>query len=230
MNQLNTVVNHKKQTKVLLELFSGNGDISKAFEKRGWKTIRVDWSKEIIADYHADVSKLSVDDVVEMCGGVPDVIWASPQCTTYSIATHKHRTVKEGLVPKTGEARYDDHVNVKMWELIEGLLNQGTKYYFVENPRGRMRHMNFVKDKPRYTISYCSYGRDIMKPTDIWTNHEATDFKPMCRKMDGSCHLSTDDAQSSYNKGGKDRYLLRGKMPDDLCSHIANISDRGIKC
>lgn len=211
--------------RIILELFSGNGDISAAFNKLGWKTIKVDWSDDVDADFRVDVSKITVQDVIEMCGRVPDVVWASPQCTTYSIATHKHRTLKEGLVPKTETAIYDDFVNVKMWELIEGLVENGTKFYFVENPRGRMRHMNFVADKPRHTISYCSYGRDIMKPTDIWTNHPDPKFKPICKELGGNHHLTNDDSQNSFNKGGKGRYLLRGKMPDELCSHIAKVCD-----
>jgi hypothetical protein len=206
----------------ILELFSGNGDISKAFSKVGFKTFKVDWSKDVDADLHVDVSSITVQDVLKLCGGVPDVIWASPQCTTYSIATHKHRTKKEGLIPKTETAKQDDEVNIKMWKLIEELLALGTRYYFVENPRGRMRLMDFVKDKPRFTISYCSYGRDVMKPTDIWTNHPNPNFIPLCKIKDGH-HKKSDDATSSYNKVGKDRYLLRGKMPEKLCNYIANI-------
>ena len=86
---------------ILLELFSGMGNVSKAFIAQGGKAYRVDWSQKVEAELHADVSKLTAQDVISLCGGVPDVIWASPQCTTYSIATHRHRTLKEGLMPKT---------------------------------------------------------------------------------------------------------------------------------
>jgi len=73
----------------LLELFSGQGSISASFKANGFKTYRVDWSEKIEAELHADVTLLTVHQVIELCGGVPDVIWASPQCTTYSIATHR---------------------------------------------------------------------------------------------------------------------------------------------
>src|ERR1035437_7031363 len=134
---------------ILLELFSGQGTISKAFVTRGGEAFRVDWSQKIEAELHTDVSKLTVNDIIKLCGKVPDVVWASPQCTTYSIATHRHRTLKEGLQPKTDLARHDDQVNQALWRLIDKLVARGTKYYFVENPRGRMRHMPFVKDRPR---------------------------------------------------------------------------------
>lgn len=211
----------------LLELFSGNGDISKSFSNAGWQTFTVDWSKDVEADLHIDISKMTVDDVIELCGGVPNVIWASPQCTTYSIATHWHRTVKEGLAPKTELAKQDDETNKKMWKLIDELLDNGTKYYFVENPRGRMRHMPFVKGRPRYTVTYCSYGNRgnvkgyehmyTMKPTDIWANHPKPEFLPMC---------SVKNPPHEHGDWGiikKRDYLSRGEMPVSLCSHIVSI-------
>jgi site-specific DNA-cytosine methylase len=211
----------------VLELFSGHGDIAKSFKEKGHETFTVDWSEDVNADLTCDVSELTVGDVVKLCGGVPDVVWASPQCTTYSIATHKHRTVKEGLQPKTEMAKQDDVVNVKMWKLIDALVKAGTKYYFVENPRGRMRHMDFVKDRERYTVTYCSYGNKgtakgfedvyVMKPTDIWTNHKKTNFLNTCKK---GTHKHGD-----WGYVHKRDYLSRGTMPKELCDHIVRISE-----
>lgn len=213
----------------LLELFSGHGDISSAFNRIGWETYKVDWSKNVSADLYADISKLTIDDVVKLCGGIPDVVWASPQCTTYSIATHKHRTLKDGLSPKTKLAEQDDKTNVKLWELIDGLLARGTKYYFVENPRGRMRHMTFVENRPRYTISYCSYGNKgnangyeevfIMKPTDIWTNYPMPKFKKLCTTK------NPPHKHGDWGYAKKRDYLSRGEMPKEFCNHIAKICD-----
>lgn len=211
----------------LLELFSGQGTISESFKKGGFETYRVDWSEKIEAELHADVTKLTVEQILELCGGVPNIIWASPQCTTYSIATHKHRTLKEGLTPKTETAKYDDQVNVALWQLIDGLLEAGTRYYFVENPRGRMRHMDFVKGRPRYTVSYCSYGRKgnarnfehlyINKPTDIWTNHPAPSFKELCTKS------RPDHMHGNASKANKRDYLNRGEIPAELREHLVSI-------
>ena len=53
-----------------------------------------------------------------------------------------------------------------MLKLIEELQ---PKYYFIENPRGGMRKMEWMKGLPRYTVTYCEYGDNRMKPTDIWT-------------------------------------------------------------
>lgn len=210
----------------LLELFSGNGDISKSFVAKGGKAFRVDWSTKLKADLYQDINTLTVEQVINLCGGVPDFIWASPQCTTYSIATHRHRTLKEGLVPKTDLAKRDDDTNLKMWQLIDDLLLLGTRYYFVENPRGRMRYMPFLKDRPRHTITYCSYGNKgnangyremyIMKPTDIWTNHPNPNFLPPCAKPHPHKH-------GDWSCAKKRDYISRGTMPKKLCDHVVKI-------
>jgi hypothetical protein len=68
------------------------------------------------------------------------------------------------------------------------LINElNPRYWFIENPRGGMRKMNFMQELPRYTITYCQYGDKRMKPTDIWTNHPAPGFKPPC-KNGAPCH------------------------------------------
>jgi site-specific DNA-cytosine methylase len=213
----------------LLELFSGQGSISATFKERGHQAYRVDWSDDVEAELHADIAWLSVDDIIKLCDGLPDVIWASPQCTTYSIATHRHRTLAEGLYPKTDTAKQDDKVNEAMWQLIDQLIKAGSKYYFVENPRGRMRHMYFVKDRPRHTISYCSYGRKanannyghlyINKPTDIWTNHPQPKFKKLCTG-------STENHVHGNSKlADKRDYLSRGEIPKDLREHLVIICE-----
>lgn len=211
----------------LLELFSGMGNISKEFIAQGGKAYRIDWSQKVEAELHTDVSKLTTQDVINFCG-VPDVIWASPQCTTYSIATHLHRTLKEGLLPKTELALHDDRVNLALWKLIDKLVALGTKYYFVENPRGRMRHMPFVQDRPRYTITYCSYGNKgnangythqyIMKPTDIWTNHPNPQFLPPCTTV------NPPHVHGEWGKAHKRDYISRGEMPQALTNHITKIA------
>lgn len=75
----------------VLELFSGTGSISKAFEERGHETVRIDWDEKMEADWHVDIGKLTAEKIVKRYGWF-DVIWASPECTTYSVAAiSKHR-------------------------------------------------------------------------------------------------------------------------------------------
>jgi len=213
----------------LLELFSGQGSISATFKERGHQAYRVDWSEKVEAELHADIGALTIEDIIKLCDGVPDVVWASPQCTTYSIATHRHRTLDEGLNPKTHTAEQDDLINVAMWVLIDQLIEAGTRYYFVENPRGRMRHMPFVQGRMRHTVSYCSYGRKgnangykdvyINKPTDIWTNHDWPGFNPVC----GYSRTGHEHGNSKY--ASKRDYLSRGEIPKDLIHYLVDICE-----
>jgi site-specific DNA-cytosine methylase len=209
---------------IILELFSGQGSISATFKEHGHQAFKVDWSEKTEADLHADVAKLTIEQVIDLCGGVPDVIWASPQCTTYSIATHRHRTLKEGLIAKTPMAVQDDLINMQMWGLIDELIEAGSKWYFVENPKGRMRHMPFVNGRTRHTITYCSYGRRgnakgyehlfQKKPTDIWTNHPYPMFKEACgNSKPGHEH-------GDWQLSAKRDYLNRGEIPLELREHL----------
>lgn len=53
----------------VLELFSGFGDISRSFKEQGHEIYRVDWNEKLEAELHADISKLTADDIIELVGG-----------------------------------------------------------------------------------------------------------------------------------------------------------------
>ena len=209
----------------VLELFAGTRSISKAFEKAGHETFSVEWDKDFEnITLYADISELTVDTVIEMCGGRPDVIWASPDCSTYSIAAISHHRMREpsgNLAPVSDYAKFCDKTNTHMLDLIRDL---NPKSYFIENPRGGMRKMDFMKDLPRYTVTYCQYGDTRMKPTDIWTNHPNPEFKPMCRN--GSpCHVPAPRGAKTGTqglKGSKERSVI----PEKLCEHIVSICEK----
>ena len=76
----------------ILELFAGTRSIGKAFERRGHKTFTVEWDRSFEdISWYEDVSLISANDVLSRFGK-PDVIWASPDCTTYSVAAiSRHR-------------------------------------------------------------------------------------------------------------------------------------------
>lgn len=74
----------------VLELFAGTRSIGKAFEARGHEVFSVEWDKRFEhIDLYKDILTLSAAEVLEKFGR-PDVIWASPDCTTYSIAAISH--------------------------------------------------------------------------------------------------------------------------------------------
>lgn len=210
---------------IVLELFAGTRSIGKAFEKRGHKVYSVEWDKDFQdIDLYEDVNNLTPERVINLCGGVPDVIWASFDCTTYSIAGISHHRKKNNITGNLDAiseyAKFCDKTNKHVLDLIQELK---PKYYFIENPRGGLRKMDFMQGLPRYTVTYCQYGDTRMKPTDIFTNHPNPQFKPTCKNGD-SCHVAAprgSDTGTQRLRGSKARSVI----PEQLCDQIAAISE-----
>lgn len=208
----------------VLELFAGTRSIGKAFEAKGHDVFSVEWDKSFDnIQLYADIGCLSAKDILEKFGR-PDVIWASPDCATYSIAAiSHHRRQEEGgnLAPLSEYAKFCDKVNKNVLDLIAELK---PRFYFIENPRGGMRKMDFMKGLYRYTVTYCQYGDMRMKPTDIWTNHPNPEFKPPC-KNGGKCHEAAPRGAKTGTQGLKGS-RTRAIIPKMLCEHIVEICER----
>lgn len=208
---------------VVLDLFCGTKSVAKAFESRGHKVYTVDWDKQFNPSLVADIGKLTAQDIINLCGGAPDIIWASPDCTTYSVAAiskHRRKDQNGSLQPISDYAKQCDFVNKHLIELIGELK---PKYWFIENPRAAMRKMDFMQGLPRYTVTYCKYGERRMKPTDIWTNHPNPQFKPPCKNGD-TCHDAAPRGASTGTQSLKNR-IEKAKIPALLCEHIVNICE-----
>lgn len=208
----------------VLELFAGTRSIGKAFEAAGHEVYSIEWDKKHPdINWYTDIGNTSAADIIERFGR-PDVIWASPDCTSYSIAAISHHRTREddgNLAPKSDYAKFCDRVNQNVLNLIREL---GPKYFFIENPRGGLRKMRFMEGIPRYTVTYCQYGDDRMKPTDLWTNHPSPNFRPMC-KNGAPCHESAPRGSKTGTQGRKNA-MERSRIPEELCKHIVSICER----
>lgn len=207
----------------VLELFAGTRSIGKAFENRGHEVFSVEWNKDFEnIDLYEDISKVTAQDILDKFGK-PDVVWASPDCTTYSVSAISHHRRKEengNLAPISEYAKFCDATNAHVIELIKEL---NPKYWFIENPRGGLRKMNFMHDLPRYTVTYCQYGERRQKPTDIWTNHPMPMFKPPCKK--GSpCHDAAPRGSQTGTQALKNA-VEKARIPRLLCEHIVDICE-----
>lgn len=207
----------------VLELFAGTRSIGKAFEQKGHEVFSVEWDKQFEdIDLYEDILKVQAKDILDKFGR-PDVIWASPDCSSYSVAAISHHRRKDehgNLQPITDYAKFCDRVNQHMLCLILALM---PKYWFIENPRGGLRKMDFMNGLPRYTVTYCQYGDTRMKPTDIWTNHPDPKFKPPCNNGD-PCHVSAPRG-SVMGTQGLAGSKLRAVIPKELCEHIVRICE-----
>ncbi len=208
----------------ILELFAGSRSIGKQAEKLGMNVFSVDWENYEGINLSIDIEQLKKEDIPF----VPDVVWASPDCTTYTIAaisTHRNRTE-----PKSDYAIKCDNVNQHFISLIKDwLVINPNLVFFIENPRGMLRHMSWMQEFDRHTIWYCQYGDVRAKPTDIWTNSKTWIPKPECHNFkydnDGNiinkhCHHESARRGAKTGTQGKKGHYERSKIPDQLCEDV----------
>lgn len=206
----------------VLELFSGTGEISRAFRERGHETITVDYNEDLEPDICKDIFDFTMYDLP--VGWRPDVVWASPDCTCWSVAAMSHNWRGHDC-PKRPKAYIAQMMVLKTLTLIDEL---SPSVWWIENPRGMLRGSFLMKNMPRRTITYCQYGDTAMKPTDIWTNCTNWVPKPMCHPRD-DCHArsprgggpGTEKGATVDKKGSQ----LRAKIPYGLCLEVAEASE-----
>lgn len=202
----------------VLELFAGSRSIGKAAEQLNMEVFSTDIKSFEMINLKKDILDLEPSDIP--C--IPDVIWASPPCTGFSVAScWKHwRGKGRDSIPITETAILGIRLVKKTLKLIKHYqkLNPNLIWY-IENPRGKLRHQSFMERLPiRHTVTYCQYGDFRMKPTDIWTNNMNWEPKPMCRPR-ASCHESAPRGSRS----GTERLMNsfeRSKIPHQLCLEV----------
>ena len=197
----------------LLELYAGSRSVGKQAEKLGFNVFSSDINNFEGINYVIDILNFDVSKVPFK----PDVIWASPPCTGFSVAAIGHHWDggKGAYIPKTDTARLGIELVKKTIEIIEHFK---PTYWFMENPRGVLRKLSVVKDLPRKSVTYCQYGDERMKPTDIWTNSDVWVPRPMCKNGD-PCHVAAPRGSRTGTQGRSNAYE-RSKIPDELCYEI----------
>ena len=212
----------------VLELFAGTRSIGKAFERAGHEVYSIEWDKNFEdIDWYEDIGKITAQDIIERFGK-PDIIWASPDCSSFSIAAISHHRKKNpetgNLDPVSDYAKFCDKVDQNVLKLIKDL---NPAYYWIENPVGGLRKMTWMQDIPyRYTTTYCQWGEKRMKPTDLFTNYPNAYF-PRCKNGD-PCHESAPRGSKTGTQGLKGS-KERSRIPDKLCDYIVELCQRGVQ-
>lgn len=191
----------------MLELFSGTGRMAAAFRKEGYETLTVDLHES--ADLQKDIREVTVAEILDLLGGYPDVIWASPPCTQFSIASVSTHW-KNRKPPVEGT-----ELLAHTLRLIMALQ---PKYWYIENPMGMMRKLPLIQHLPRRTLTFCQYGDRSMKPTDVWTNNRM--FWPKRCKNGMPCHEAAPRGSKTGTQGKKGA-KERGALPVQLCGMVA---------
>jgi len=211
----------------IVELFAGSRSIGRVAEKRGHKVCSIDIKQFDGINIVKDIEFLTVEDLPF----IPDVIWASPPCTTYSLAAISHH--RNYQKPKTEFAEKSDRIIENTLKIIREI---GCIFY-IENPVGMLRKMNFMKRIPRTTVTYCKYGDKRMKPTDIWSNNiynplfNPQGWKPLpkCFNDNMKCHHEKAPRGSKTGTQGLKNNYERSKIPEQLCKEIIIATENILK-
>jgi hypothetical protein len=211
----------------LLELFAGSRSLGKVSERMGLTVCSVDVNPFPGIDLVRDIEFLRPDELPF----VPDVIWASPPCQSYSISALGHH--RPHGKPMSDFAAKSDKLVKNTLALIEAFPDA---VWYIENPRGLLRKMPFMHGIEKATVWYCKYGSTSAKPTDIWTNNLSSVWnphrwtpRPICHNSNEHCHhdkqpagYAAKIAAGAIGKGtqGAANAYERSKIPAELCYEV----------
>lgn len=208
-----------------VEFCSGTKSFSKAAKLLGHNTFTVDIDRKLNPDLCIDIMDF---DLSMLPYQKIDRAWFSPPCTTFSVASIRHYWT-DGK-PKNEKCLHGIALVKRCLDIAKQIkaVNPDCKIY-IENPRGMLRKQDFMQNLPyvRRTVTYCQYGDDKQKPTDIWTDDLDWNPKPMCKRGSG-CHNSakrgSDTGTQGRGGGGKYGWLSRTTIPSALFAEIFNVT------
>lgn len=191
----------------LLELYCGTKSISKEAEKLGIETFTTDLNKRFKPDYRVNIFDIDLAKIPFR----PDIVWASIPCTWFSTRS----AFKHWNRDKTPKTFFADAGIKMVYKTLEIIDHFEPEHWWIENPRGMMRHLEILKSFRRETVTYCQYGEKRRKPTDIWTNNNIWTPRLMCPDFggDGLCH--SEGSTDELNTPAK-----RATIPSELCKEI----------
>jgi hypothetical protein len=164
--------------------------------------------------------------------GYFDVIWASPDCTSWSKAAGGKHRLKSDMTPKTETARIGELLILKTIEIINYFK---PKIWFIENPQGLLQYYPPMENMGhKHLVYYGNYNNPdgsqycMMKPTNIWSNIElwkCTETKPIMGEDTYEMRVHSYDGKErrfykQYQRGSKERSVIPHTLVEKIYNHI----------
>ena len=180
----------------LLEIFKGTGSIGKEANKMGWEVISIDLEEKYKPDILTDILKWNYKKFYEETNFIPDFIWASPPCNTFSPLAYplKERCI-ETAEPKSERAKLGTRILYRTLKIINFFKKLNPDLLFcLENPHGMMRKDKKIQKLHMTTTLYCLYGDKRRKMTDFFSNFDLKLKSGQCQNDTiGVCNCSLED-------------------------------------
>ena len=181
----------------VLDLFSGLGGWSSAFAM-DHEVFRIELNRTFDAEAYIDIGDVS--GVLAALPWTPDIILASPPCTSFTTMTMGRNWTHDGL-PRTARAIEGQRLVLATIRIIAALR---PRFWIIENPRARLRTLPFLEGFERRTVTYCQLGEDRMKPTDLWGVFPPGLELPTPCKNGDPCHIAAPRGSRTGTQGGVD--------------------------
>lgn len=208
---------------VLLELFSGSKTVSNiAADHYSYKTITVDINEKFSPALCKDILKLSLHQLPDKKNIT--LVWASIPCPTFSIQSIAFHWRSIPYAPRQYFYLPVTESAINSIKIIERTLwlirNLPQANYIIENPRGAMRHLPQMQRIPfMHSISYHDYGAAVYKPTDLFTNIPALQFKKIA-----GCSGRTFPGSVAKMNNSFIRSVVPPGLVHSILSQIKNLS------
>ena len=217
--------------KRLLELFCGTKSVGKEFETAGYEVISLDFNPKFNATHTEDI--LTWDYTIYPPNHF-DVIWASPDCTTWSLATGGKYRLKSDIYGLNNayqeKATMANNMILRLIEILK-YFNAGT--WYIENPRALLIYfpplIDFIKEYGGnntlvYYGNYNNWG--FPKATHIWSNLPLWESETIPIMPESSYTMK----YHTYNQRPKRYYKSflrnsehRSKIPPDLVNRLRRL-------